>query len=323
MDRALENLLRALVGSDPEGDLNDQQREWVMYGLLGMMSREKLEAVWEFSASISDENKRSYLLHQLVKKFPAPDFRLAKRVAESIPVHYWRYSSFIDIASQMLKFGKSITTSSGELRNHALAIISEAEDNIASVAEDDRSSIVWEAGLALADAGELDWAERLSDTDTYCPEHTEVLLRVARARAQQGEREHALGIARKVGELAETISCENGVNLDLTNRAFDAFDVAVMVAELGNIAESKVHLNNALQLAIQSECSGDIDAHKCIRAIALKLANEGNIPAARDAAARIRLAVRRERVMGEISDGAEKAGETSFIVREEKKAPEG
>ena len=308
MDRALEELLRALIDSDPNADLDDQQREQVMYALLGMMASQKLEAVWKFSDSISDEFKRSHLLHQLVKKFSAADFRLAKRVADSIPVPYWRYSSFIDIASGMLKFSEQITTANDELRNRALDLIRDAEANIATVANDDRSSIVWEAGLALAEAGELDWAERLADAKNYCPENTEVLLRVASARAKRGEREQALQIGRKVADLAEALFCEDGKSLDFTNRAFDVLDVAEMVAELGEAAESRLLLDSALQLALQSESAGDIDAHKCIRAIALRLVKDGDITGARDAATRIGLPVRRESTMQEISQAAEKLG---------------
>ncbi len=106
VDRALEDLLHTLIDSDPHAVLDDQQRERITYALLGMLSREKLEAVWKFTDSISDEVKRSYLLHQLIKKFPATDFRLAKHIADAIHIPYWRCSSFIDIASGILKMPK-------------------------------------------------------------------------------------------------------------------------------------------------------------------------------------------------------------------------
>ena len=304
MDRPLEDVLRALIGSDPHADLDDKQREAFMYALLGMISREKREAVWQFTDSITDEFMRSNLLHKLVQKTPIPsDFRLAKRLADSIPIAYWRYSSVIHIASELLKFAQACRTLNAELLGLGLDFIREAEANIPLVAEDDRSSIVWEAGLTLVRAGELDWAEKLANCSSYCPENTEVLLRVARERAAKGEKDHAIQLARKVAELAISGSDENG-GRDLTNRAFDVFDVSEFVAERGEASESRQHLDAALRLAIQSDADGDIDAYKCMRAVALRLAREGDTPAAREAVNQIRLPSLRTRVLEEVSNAA-------------------
>ena len=237
MDRPLEDVLRALIGSDPHADLDDKQREAFMYALLGMISREKREAVWQFTDSITDEFLRSNLLHKLVQKTPIPsDFRLAKRLADSIPIAYWRYSSVIHIASELLKFAQACRTLNAELLGLGLDFIREAEANIPLVAEDDRSSIVWEAGLTLVRAGELDWAEKLANCSSYCPENTEVLLRVARERAAKGEKDHAIQLARKVAELAISGSDENG-GRDLTNRAFD-------VSTFRSLSQNGVRLAN-------------------------------------------------------------------------------
>jgi hypothetical protein len=304
VDRPLEDVLRALIGSDPHADLDDKQREAFMYALLGMISREKREAVWQFTDSITDEFMRSNLLHKLVQKTPIPsDFRLAKRLADSIPIAYWRYSSVIHIASELLKFAQACRTLNAELLGLGLDFIREAEANIPLVAEDDRSSIVWEAGLTLVRAGELDWAEKLANCSSYCPENTEVLLRVARERAAKGEKDHAIQLARKVAELAISGSDENG-GRDLTNRAFDVFDVSEFVAERGEASESRQHLDAALRLAIQSDADGDIDAYKCMRAVALRLAREGDTPAAREAVNQIRLPSLRTRVLEEVSNAA-------------------
>lgn len=300
MDRPLEDLLRALIDSDPHADLEDKQRETIVYALLGMTSEEKFEAIWRFANSISDEFMRSHLLHKLVQRLPIPPFfRIAKRVADSIPIPYWRYSAVIHVASGLLKWSQACRTTNTELHNEALEFIREAEVNIPVVNKDDRSSIIWEAGLTLVEAGELDWAEKLAECQSYCPENTEVLLRVAKARAARGEKEHALQIARKVAELANT-----GNKQDLTNRPFDALEVAEFMAELGEVTESRQQLDSALQLAIESDTAGDIDGHKCIRAVALNLVKRGEILAARQAASQIRHSVRRTNVLEEISKAA-------------------
>jgi len=303
MDRHLEQLLRSIIGSDPNGDLDDKQREAIMYTALGMLSDEKCHAVWIFAGSISDEIMRSHLLHKLVPKIHVLSSGLVKRVADSIPEPYWRYSAFINIASRLLEFDRAAANRTDpRFRQEAFELIREAEQNIPLVAEDDRSSIVWEAGLTLVKAGELDWAEKIAECNAYCPENAEVLLRVAKARAAKGENDHALQIARKVAEL--TIA---GREQDLTNRAFDLLDVSEFVAELGEAAEAQRHLDSALRLAIISDSAGDIDAHKCIRAIALTIARQGDLPAARDVASKIRLPALRDYALQSISGATAKA----------------
>jgi hypothetical protein len=304
VERPLEDLLRALIGADPDADLNDKQRESIMFAFLGVMAEEKFEAVWRFADSISDESRRSYLLCELIQRVPPIYFRTAKRIADSIPVPYSRNRAVLEVASRLLEFAQAGRTNF-ELRNIALAFIREAETNIPLVAADDRSSIVWQAGLTLVKAGELDWAEKLADCSSYCPENTEVLLRAAKARAAKGEKDRAFQIARKVAELANA-----GSKQDLTNRPFDVLEVAEFFSELGEDIEARRHLDAALRLAIESDADGDIDAHKCIRLIAMRLAKEGDISTARDAASHIKHPVRRSNVLQEITEIAAKAEKT-------------
>lgn len=294
MDQHLGELLRSIVGSDPDGDLDDNQREAVMYAMLGILSEEKLRAVWKFAGSICDESRRSSLLHKLVPKIPVFGSRLAKRVADSIPEPYWRYSSVIDIASEFLKFGRAGGRTDKRFREEAWELIREAEANIPLVAEDDRSSIVWEAGLTLVEAGELDWAEKLAESNSYCPENTEVLLSVAKMRASQGEKDRALQTARKVAALAS-----NGRE-DLTNRAYDLEDVADLAAELGETVEARGYLDAALRLALESQAEHDIDGSKCVVGIAVSLCKQGDIDAAREAANKITIASRRDYALQQI-----------------------
>jgi len=297
VDRPLEDLLRAIIGSDPHADLDDKQRENVMLALLGVLSKEKSEAIWKFTDSISDEFVRSHLLHKFVQKIPWAYSKLAKRVADSIPIAYWRYSAVIHVASEMLKWAKAGGTNV-ELRNQALEFVREAEANIPFVDEDDQSTIVWEAGLLLVKAGELDWSEKLAECGTYCPENTEVLLRVAKARAKRGEKDHALQIARRVADMAAADGEE-----ELTHRAFDILEVAEFIAELGGAA-ARHHLDTALRLAIDSDARGDIDAYKCIRVVALHFAKMGDIAAAREAASYIKFPERRNDTLQKISEAS-------------------
>jgi len=60
-------------------------------------------------------------------------------------------------------------------------------------------------------------------------------------------------------------------------------------------------------LAIISDSAGDIDAHKCIRAIALTIARQGDLPAARDVASKIRLPALRDYALQSISGATAKA----------------
>jgi hypothetical protein len=302
MDRHLEELLHSIIGSDPNGELDDEKRQTLMYVLLGLLSDEACAALWNFAASISDESMRSSLLHKLVPKIHVLSSGLVKRVADSIPEPYWRYSAVINIASRLLEYERASNRTDPRFREEALELIREAEANVPLVHEDDRSSIIWEAGLTLIRAGELDWAEKLAECRAYCAENTEVLLRVAKARAAKGEKDHALQIARKVAELANAGRAQN-----LTNRAFDVLDVSEFVAELGEAAEARHHLDMALKLAISGDADGDIDAHKCIRAIAVTLAKQGDTAAARNVANQIRLPALRDYALQAISEATAKA----------------
>jgi hypothetical protein len=298
VDRPLEDLLRAIIGSDAHADLDDKQRENVMYAFLGVLSKQQSEAIWKFTDSISDEFVRSHLLHKFVQKIPWAYSKLAKRVADSIPIAYWRYSAVIHLASEMLKWAGAGPTNF-RLRNEALEFIREAETNIPFVDEDDQSTIVWEAGLLLVKAGELDWAEKLAECNTYCPENTEVLLRVAKARAEKGEKDHALQVAHRVADMAAADGEE-----ELTPRAFDVLEVAEFIAELGEAADSRHHLDTALRLAIDGDARGDSDAYKCIRAVALHFAKMGDIAAAREAASYIKFPERRNDTLQKISEAS-------------------
>lgn len=307
MDRHLEELLRSIIGSDPNADLDDKKREAVMYASLGMLSAEKLQAVWKFASSISDESIRSSLLHKLVPRLALGfSFKLAKQVAASIPLPYWRFSAVLSIASDLLSRDKASAGANSGFRQEALQLIREVESNLLLVPEEDgdRATILWSAGHALVAAGELDWAEKLAECSNYSPENTEVLLRVAKARASQGEKVRALQIARKVGELAI-----NGETQQLTNRAYDLEAVADLVFEWADRTEARRHLDSALRLALASQGT-DIDGQKCVGAVALSLAKQGDIDAARDAANKITVRARRVYALQQIAEVAVVAEKT-------------
>jgi tetratricopeptide (TPR) repeat protein len=307
VDSHLEKLLSSIIGSDPNEELDDKKREAIMSAVLGMLSAERWEAVWQFAGSISDEFKRSHLLHKLVPRLTTGfQFTLAKQVADSIPLPYWRLSAVTTIASDLLKRDRASSGVNPSFRQEALQLIRGVEENIHLVADEDgdRASIVWEAGLTLVEAGELDWAERIAECRRYCPENAEVLLRVAKAYASRGKNNEARRILSRIADL---VSSAEG---SLTNRAFDLLHVSELVAELGDKLQARQYLDVALQLALDSDAAHDIDGHKCVAAIAIILAKEGDVDAARDAANRITLPSRRE-------DALQRIRETCLSTRSE------
>lgn len=298
MDRHLEQLLGSIIGSDPGGDLDDKKREAIMYAMLGMQSAENLRALHSFAGSISDEFKRSSVLHKLVPRLAnAFQHKMAKDVADSIPLPYWRWSAVAGIASDLLEKDRASSGVNAGFRREAVALIREVEQNLPRVPEGDgdRATIVWKAGLALVEAGEFDWAERVAQSNTYCPENTEVLLRVAKARASRGDKDRAHQIIRKVAELAAS-----GDNY-LTNRAFDLKDAAELAAELGDAAEARRQLDAALGFALKSQ-ENDIDGAKCVGLIALSLAKLGDCDAACEAAKQITQPLRRAQALQSVME---------------------
>jgi len=296
MDPHLEELLRSIIGADPSVVLDDEKRKAITYAMLGMQSAANLEAVFGFVSSIQDEAKRSILLHALVPRFASVlQHKRAKEIADSIPVPYWRWTSVINIASDLLERDRATGGPNTGFRREAIELIREAEQSLPLVAEEDgdRATIVWRAGLALVKAGELDWAEALAESSTYCAEHTEVLLRIAKDRASRGEAERARKILHRVANLAR--SGEN----DLTNRAFDLQEAGELAAELGEEASGRQYLDAALAIALKSQ-GQDIDGAKCVGAIALSLAKQGSIEVAREAAGKITQRIRRERTLQSI-----------------------
>jgi tetratricopeptide (TPR) repeat protein len=297
MDRHLEEFLRSVIGSDPNDDLDDKKREAVINAALGMLSAEKLRAVWDFAASISDEAIRSHVLHKLVPRLSLGfNFKLAKQVADSIPLPYWRFSAVTSIASDLLTRDRGTSGTNSGFREEAIQLIREVDQNLHLVPEQDgdRASIVWSAGLTLVDAGELDWAEKLAECSTYCSENTGVLLRVAKARSSRGDRDRARQIIRKVADLASS-----GEEY-LTNRAIDLKDAGELAAELGEKAQARRHLDDAIALALKSQEVHDIDGAKIVGIVALSLAKLGEIDAGIEAASKITQPARREQALQRI-----------------------
>jgi hypothetical protein len=299
MDTHLEKLLSSIIESDPQGDLDDKKREAIMYAMLAMLDGEKYQAVWKFAGSISDEFTRSHLLQKLATYLSSRfEFTLAKRIADSIPIPYWRFYAVAKVASGMLEWDRKTKGSNGVLRERAFHLLREVEESLPLMTEKDgdRASIVWSAGLTLVAAGELDWAERIASRNSYCPENTEVLIRVARTRSAQGDTGRAIQILRTVAELASTGHDE------LTHRAFDLQDVGEIIAEMGDLAEAQRHLEASARFALESQDAHDIDGSKCLLAVALTLAKLGDFDAARVTANKITQPIRREQALQRIAD---------------------
>ena len=303
MDRDLEELLSAVIGSDPHSKIDDKKRESLVFTMLGMVSTEKLEALCRFCDSISSVDIRSSLLNKVATKVPAIDFRRARRIADSIPLPYWRFSAMIDIASQLLQFDRQFDRRAGKTRStfreDAFNIIREVENSIPQIPEEDgdRATIVWQAGHVLVENGELDWAEKLAACDDYCPDRIDVLLRIARLRASETENTRAFQIARHVADLA----CRSRDERQAISRAFDLSSAAEIAYGLGQRAAARQYLDAALQLAVPNQ-HNDTDGVKCVAGLAISLAQQGDFDAALKVANEITIAARRDYALEKINE---------------------
>lgn len=300
MDPHLEDLLRSLLETDPHGVLGDQSREAVVYAMLACSPTEKYEAVCKFANSIADEGKRSHLLNKvsaLVAERMECD--LSERIARSIPLNYWRYDALVKVARELLQRDRqfrAIPSYQPKFTDQAFRLLNEVEQNLSIVPEEDRSSIVWSAGLALIDAGELDWAQKLATSSEYCPENTYVLMGVAKVRAKQSDTAGAIQIARTVAELAG-----KGDHF-LTNRVDDLEEVGELVSEFGDRAEALKYFEAAVQFAAASQAADDVDGCKCLAAVAIKFAKHGRIDRAREVASQVAQSALRDRVLLKIEE---------------------
>jgi predicted negative regulator of RcsB-dependent stress response len=149
--------------------------------------------------------------------------------------------------------------------------------------------------MTLVDAGELDWAQKLSASTQYCADNTEVLMRVAQARVSQGDTNQALQIARLIAHLAS-----NG-NEAMTNRAFDLKAVGELVAKFGDKAEALNYFEEAVRFAVESQ-DKDIDGAKCLAGLAVTLAENGYMGRAREVADSVTQPGRRKWAVGKIEE---------------------
>jgi tetratricopeptide (TPR) repeat protein len=307
MDRDLEELLSAIIGSDPHSELDDKKRESLVFTMLGMVSTEKLEALCRFCDSISSIDIRSSLLNKVATKVPAIDSRRARKIADSIPLPYWRLSAMIDIASQLLQFDRRAGKTRSTFSEDAFNIIREVEISIPHIPEEDgdRATIVWQAGHVLVENGELDWAEKLAACDDYCPDRIDVLLRIARLRASETENTRALQIARHVADLA----CRSTDERQAISRAYDLGSVAEILYGLGERAAARQYLDTALQLAVPNQ-HNDTDGVKCVAGLAISLAQQGDFDAAHKVANEITIAGRRDYALEKINELMAKAAPT-------------
>ncbi len=272
-----------------------------MYALLALHPAENFEAICEFAQSIDSDFKRSHLLYKLVALCAERtiEFDRAERIARSIPIPYWRFDALNKIASELLRRDREfqrITGRNREYHERALRLLSEIEQGLPLVAEDDRASVLWSAGLSLVGAGKLEWAEDLVSTSNYCPENTEVLLRIAAAHISRGQINRALQLAQKVGELATT-----GAG-NLTNRAFDLEEVAELFYAHDEKDRSRQWLEQAAKFAHASQEANDIDGCKCLGAIAIAFAKQGLLDEAKRTANLISQPARREYALQKIKE---------------------
>jgi tetratricopeptide (TPR) repeat protein len=301
MDTHLEELLRSILECNPQGRLNDGNRETMMYALVSpeYVPVAKYEAIRKFANSITNEVKRSSLINRLsARTAEQHQFTLSERIANSISLPFWKYDALVKIAAEMLKADRQFRTSSlyrKEFQEGAFRLLHQVEEDLSLVPEDDLPSIIYSAGLTLVDAGELDWAQKFSASTQYCAENTEVLMRVAQARAAQGDTNQALQIARLVAHLAST------GNEAMTNRAFDLESVAELVAEFGDKTEALRYFEEAVRCATEGQ-GNDIDGAKCLAGLAVKLAKHGHIDSAREVANEVTQAARRKGALDKIEE---------------------
>jgi hypothetical protein len=88
VDRHFEELLRSVIGSDPTAIWTTKSEKPSFTPRWGMLSAEKLRAIWEFAGSISDESIRSQLLHKIARRLAlAFNFKMSPtpKVARAAP----------------------------------------------------------------------------------------------------------------------------------------------------------------------------------------------------------------------------------------------
>lgn len=300
MDPDLEALLHSILEAEPQGRLDDGNREALMYALVSpeYVPAAKNEAMRKFANSITNEVKRSSLINSLSARIAkAYQFALSEQIANSISLLFWKYDAFIRIAIEMLKTRQFATSSQygKEFQEGAFRLLRQVEENISLVPEDDRPSIIFRAGLALVEAGELDWAQKLCASTQYCAENTEVLMRVAQARVGQGDTTQALDIARMVAQLAS-----NG-NEELTKRSYDLEAVGEFVTKFGDKTEALRYLEEAVRRATDGQGS-DIDGAKCLAGLAVTLAKYGHIDRGREVASSVTQHGRRKWALDKIEE---------------------
>lgn len=108
LDQHLRNLLCSVLEADPEAPINDDGRRAVLYAMLGLHPTENFPAIFEFANSISDDFKRSYLLHNLAIHSAQRIilFYFAEQLARTIPVPYWKLSGLNHVAAEILRRGR-------------------------------------------------------------------------------------------------------------------------------------------------------------------------------------------------------------------------
>lgn len=177
--------------------------------------------------------------------------------------------------------------------------MSEVEQNLPNVPEEDRPDVLWCMGLSLVEDGELDWAERIAAGTEYCAENAEVLLRVANARADRGERDRAIEIARAIARLALRGDGQMG------NRALDLKDIGKLLFGLDDENEAVQHLNEAIRLALICQSAHDEAGFECLEAVAALHAKRGNLALAREIVDQISHPARREDALRRIEEAAD------------------
>lgn len=304
MDEDLKNLLSSLLAADPDAPLDDDRREKVMYAMLAMHSREHIAALWRFAGSITNEFKRSHLLHRLVDLTAkrAIEHDLAEQIANSIPDTYWRFSALSEVAAELLKNARQCerfsTQTASELSERGFRLLQEVEAGLSSIPEEDgdRATVLWSAGLSLVDGGKLEWAETLASTTKYCPENTEVLLRSAQARMTLGQMVRAIELARGVAKLAKI-----GPG-DSTNRVSDLENASELTFACGEKDEARKYLDEAAELALTSYVDQDTEGWKCLASVAVALAKQGYVDEAKLKANAISQPYGREYALSKIAE---------------------
>lgn len=292
MDHQLEEVLRQVLGTDPEGNLDDDARERLVYATIGGLSDESYRAVWQFSKSIENTFKRSYvqhwLSHKLASRFP---FRLAEEIARSIELPYWKWYSVAEVASAKLKWQRNLPKGAQDWSEEAFRLLADVQAHIPDVPDEDRSSIISTIGHILIDANRLDWAEEVASTSEYDPENTDVLLRIAKTRAAQGDVEKAISLLAQVANLAtQTHEFHE-------HPAYDLEEAAGLLVDLGNTETAMKWLAEARVRALDQQAKGSLEGTKCLFGVVEKFAKIGRFDDADDVAKQITVETWRERAL--------------------------